>query len=53
MCILSCKHPEVFHQFSQGTFSSVALDHMHEQANASVKGDGGAVGLTDNAGALL
>lgn len=26
---------------------------MHEQANASVKGDGGAVGLTDNAGALL
>ena len=26
---------------------------MHEQANALVKGDGGAVGLTESPGALL
>ena len=55
MCTLSSKHPKVFQQFSEGAFvvhksprafSSIALDHAHEQANALVKGDGGAVGLT-------
>ena len=62
MCILSSKHPEVFQQFSEGAFvvhksprafSSIALDHPHEQADAMVKGDGGAVGLTESPGALL
>ena len=62
MCTLSSKHPKVFQQFSEGSFvvhksqrafSSIALDHAHEQANALVKGDGGAVGLTESPGALL
>ena len=29
-------------------FSAMALDQAHEQANANVKSDGGAVGLTNN-----
>lgn len=33
-------------------FSSVALDQAHEQVNAVVKGEGGAVGLTENPSAL-
>ena len=62
MCTLSSKHPKVFQQFSEGAFvvhkspwalSSFALDHAHEQANALVKGDGRAVGLTESPGALL
>ena len=57
MCFLSTKHPDIFQEFNKGgfvvhkslrAFSSIALDHAHEQANASVKGDGGAVGLTEN-----
>ena len=34
-------------------FSSIAIDQAHEQMNACIKGDGGAVGLTDNPSALL
>ncbi|KAK3740395.1 hypothetical protein QZH41_000916 [Actinostola sp. cb2023] len=58
---LEVKHPEVFQQFTNGSFavhktkrafSAIALDHAHEQENASVKGEGGAVGLTENPGAL-
>ncbi len=33
-------------------FSAIAIDQAHEQNNASVKGDGGAVGLTENPAAL-
>ena len=33
-------------------FSAIAIDHAHEQNNAYVKGDGGAVGLTENPSAL-
>ena len=33
-------------------FSGIAIDQAHEQNNASVKGDGGAVGLTENLAAL-
>ena len=33
-------------------FSSIALDHAHEQVNAIIKGEGGAVGLTENPAAL-
>ena len=53
--------PDVAVEFEQGSFtvrkstrafSAIAIDHAHEQNNASVKGDGGAVGLTENPGAL-
>ena len=37
----------------QKPFSSTALDHAHEQVNAVVNGEGGAVGLTDSPDALL
>ena len=30
----------------------IALDHNHEQENESIKGDGGAVGLTESVSAL-
>ena len=49
--------PEVYKNFCNGAFtsnktqrkfSSMALDQAHEQLNANVKGDGGAVGLTEN-----
>ena len=33
-------------------FSGIAIDQAHEQNNASVKGDCGAVGLTENSAAL-
>ena len=34
-------------------FSSMALDQNHEQLDEAIKGDGGAVGLTENPAALL
>ena len=34
-------------------FSSIALDHDLEQVNALVKGQGGAVGLTENPAAVI
>ena len=61
MCELSTKHPDVYTQFMNGNFvvhktkslfSAIALDHAHEQVNAGVKGEGGAVGLTENPAAL-
>ena len=61
MCELPDKHPDVHTQFCSGPFvvhktkkyfSSIALDHAHEQVNARVKGEGGAVGLTENPAAL-
>ena len=33
-------------------FSAIALDQAHKQVNALVKGDGGAVGLTEDPAAL-
>ena len=33
-------------------FLSIALDHAHEQVDAVVKDEGGAVGLTENPAAL-
>ena len=33
-------------------FSAIAIDQAHEQNNASVKDDGGAVGLTENPAAV-
>ena len=61
MVTLMDVHPTVFAEFLKRTFvvkktarrfSAIAIDHAHEQNNASVKGDGGAVGLTKNHGAL-
>ena len=48
--------PQIYHKFASGAFivqsakafSAIAVDHAHEQNNVSVKGDGGAVGLTEN-----
>ena len=33
-------------------FSSIPIDHAHEQNNKIIKGDGGAVGLTENSAGL-
>jgi hypothetical protein len=35
-------------QKTNRVFSAIAINHAHEQNNALTKGDGGAVGLTDN-----
>lgn len=61
MMALKTKHPTVFDEFNQGKFvvqktnnyfSMIPLDHNHEQQNEAIKGDGGAVGLTENPAAL-
>ncbi len=61
MASLSQAHPAIYQQLQSGAFvamktqrafSGIALDHAHEQANALVKGEGGAVGLTGNPNAL-
>lgn len=61
MMSLKTKHPGIYEEFSKGKFvvqktqkrfSMTGLDHNHEQENAAVKGDGGAVGLTENEAAL-
>ena len=53
--------PDVAGKFNEGFFtinksskhfSAIAIDQAHEQNNAIVKGDGGAVGLTENESAL-
>ena len=61
MVHLSTNHPAIFEEFQSGKFtvhktlrrfSAIALDHAQEQLNADVKGDGGAVGQTENESAL-
>ena len=61
MASLESNHPTVYQKFLSGAFvvnktrnpfSSIALDHAHEQENASIKGEGGAVGLTESPSAL-
>ena len=61
MTELSRKHPEVAIEFNEGKFTvrktnrvffAITIDQSHEQNNAYIKGDGGAVGLTDNPDAL-
>jgi hypothetical protein len=53
--------PEVWQEFAEGhfvtqktgnLFSMMAHDHVHEQQNAVVKGDGGIIGITENETAL-
>ena len=57
ICELSVKHLDACAEFHNGSFvvhktkrlfSSIVLDHAHKQVNAVVKGEGGAVGLTEN-----
>ncbi|VDI16831.1 Hypothetical predicted protein [Mytilus galloprovincialis] len=38
---------------THSTFSAIAIDHAHEQNNKLVKGEGGVIGLTENASQLL
>ena len=58
---LSDRHPEIANEFDAGhftaqktsrLFSAISLNQAHEQVNACIKGDGGAVGLTDDPNAL-
>ena len=62
MAMLRDKHPGIFAEFCKGKFrvnktqrpfSRMALDESREQNNACVKGDTGAVGVTENSSALL
>lgn len=39
-------------QKSSNHFSAIAIDHCHEQNNCTIKGSGGAVGLTESPAAL-
>ena len=61
MHVLKDKHPLIHREFQDGkfvvqkskhVFSLIALDQNHEQENESVKGVRGAIGLTENPGAL-
>ena len=61
MVTLKDRHPDVHAEFVVGNFtvkktarpfSAIAIDQAHEQNNGAIKGDGGAVGLTENPAAL-
>ena len=61
MISLEQSHPSVYAEFVKGkfvvkkskrSFSAIAIDQAHEQNNAVVKGDGGAIGLTENSAAF-
>ena len=61
MMCLEQQHPEVAREFHKGNFvvhksrrefSAIAINQAHEQNNTVIKGDGGAVGLTEDPGAL-
>ena len=61
MPTLESKHPALAQEFKMGNFvvhktkhdfSALALDQAHEQANAVIKTDGRAIGLTGNPSAL-
>ena len=54
-------HSSLYKEFCDGKFvahkthrpfSVIAIDQAHKQLNALIKGDGGAVGLTENPAAL-
>ena len=54
--------PAVAHEFENGhfvvkksvrAFSEIPLDHAHEHNSKSVKGDGGAISLTENSAEML
>ena len=61
MAKLTTKHPDIATKFWEGhftvqkthrVFSSIQSDQAHKQNNACIKGDGGAVGLTDGEAVL-
>ena len=61
MNVLNITHPSIHSEFHKGNFvvqrsthpfSSMAMDQSHEQLNKSIKGEGGAVGLTEDPVAL-
>jgi len=61
MVTLKEKHPQLAQEFESGKFvvhkssrqfSGTAIDQAHEQANAVIKGDGAAVGVTEDPAAL-
>ena len=61
MASLTTTHPEISREFLAGNctiqktsrqFSAMPIDQAHEQNNAAIKGDGGAVSLTNNPSAL-
>ena len=61
MALIETIHPMMALEFKKGhfavhktewMFSAIAIDQAHEQNNKVIKGDGGAVGLTDDASAL-
>lgn len=51
-CLQEFEKGHFVFQKTKRPFSKIALDQAHEQNNALIKGDGGAVGLTDNPSAL-
>jgi len=57
MCSLEVSHPQVAYEFrngkfvmskSQMPFSLISIDQGHEQNNATMKNDGGIIGLTED-----
>ena len=61
MVSLESKHSSINREFAKGNFtirksttvfSNMAIDQAHEQTNAVVKDDGGAIGLTEDSVAL-
>ena len=61
MTTLQGKHENIYEKFVNGgftvrktqkAFSAMAIDQAHEQNNSLVKGEGGAVGLTESPSAL-
>ena len=60
MCTLEDEQPALYAEFvkktvgqkSRRSFSKLALDQMHEQFIAVLKGDGGIIGITDYVHAL-
>ncbi len=61
MVLLKDNHPGLHTEFMNGhfifyktsrKFPAMALDQAHEQNNALIKGDGGAIGLAENLSAL-
>ena len=61
MLSLEHKHQDIFQEFQSGkfvvftsshTFSAMAIDQAHEQENAVIKGEDGAIGVSEDPSAL-
>ena len=61
MAMIETMHPSMAREFKNGHFavhktekklSAIAIDQAHEQNNKIIKGDGGAIGLTEDPSAL-